>query len=247
MAARVVKELYGFSGNQILLMQKHNQLFVRKIGSISRNIERMQALSVDYPLPQLYTVSNKMIDMEYLYGLDIKSYLKTNNYEKLLDFILSILDKLSSNAVDKDYTETYIKKLQEVSFDEMPFTREQLLERLPKILPSSNYHGDLTLENIIFTADRGFFLIDCATIEYDSYVFDIAKLRQDLALGWFTRKDNVMLDVKTKHIQQQILQQYPEADNDYLLILMLLRVYRHSKPNTLERNFLLQGINLLWK
>ena len=247
MAARVVKELYGFSGNQILLMQKHQKLFVRKIGSISRNIERMQALAVDYPLPQLYTVSNKMIDMEYLHGLDIKTYLKTNNYEKLLDFILVILDKLSKNSVDKDYTETYIKKLQEVNFDEFSFSREQLLDCLPKILPSSNYHGDLTLENIIFTTDRGFFLIDCATIEYDSYVFDIAKLRQDLELGWFTRKDNAMLDVKIKHIQQRILQQYPEADNNYLLILMLLRVYRHSKPDTLERNFLLKGINLLWK
>ena len=247
MAAKIVKELYGFSGNQILLMQKHDKLFVRKIGDISRNIERMQALAADYPLPQLYTVSKKMIDMEYLHGLDIKSYLKTNNYKKVLGFILSILDKLSSNAVDKDYTETYIKKLQEISFDEMPFTREQLLERLPKILPSSNYHGDLTLENIIWTEDRGFFLIDCATIEYDSYIFDIAKLRQDLELGWFTRKDNARLNVKTKHIQQKILQQHPTANNDYLLILMLLRVYRHSLPDTLERNFLLEGITSLWK
>lgn len=247
MAARVVKELYGFSGNQILLMQKHEKLFVRKIGDISRNIERMQALAADYPLPQLYTVSKKMIDMEYLHGLDIKTYLKTNNYEKLLDFTLSILEKLSSNAVDKDYTETYIKKLQEISVDEMPFTREQLLERLPKILPSSNYHGDLTLENIIFTTDRGFFLLDCATTEYDSYIFDIAKLRQDLELGWFTRKDNAMLNVKTKHIQQKILQQYPVANNDHLLILMLLRVYRRSQPDTLERNFLLKGIKSLWK
>ena len=247
MAAKIVKELYGFSGNQILLMQKHDKLFVRKIGDISRNIERMQALAADYPLPQLYTVSKKMIDMEYLHGLDIKSYLKTNNYKQVLGFILSILDKLSSNAVDKDYTETYIKKLQEISFDEMPFTREQLLERLPKILPSSNYHGDLTLENIIWTEDRGFFLIDCATIEYDSYIFDIAKLRQDLELGWFTRKDNAMLNVKTKYIQEKILQQHPTANNDYLLILMLLRVYRHSRPDTLERNFLLEGITSLWK
>ena len=247
MAAKVVKELHGFSGNQILLMQKHDKLFVRKIGNISRNIERMQALSAEYPLPQLYTVSKKIIDMEYLHGLDIKTYLKTNNYEKLLEFILSILDKLSSNAVDKDYTETYIKKLQEVSFDELPFTCEQLLERLPKILSSSNYHGDLTLENIIFTTDRGFFLIDCATTEYDSYIFDIAKIRQDLDLGWFTRKDNTMLDVKTKHIQKVILEKYPQGGNDYLLILMLLRVYRHTLPNTLERNFILQGINKLWK
>ena len=247
MAAKVVKELYGFSGNQILLMQKHNRLFVRKIGNITRNIERMQALNGEYPLPQLYTVSKTMIDMEYLHGLDIKSYLKTNNYEKLLEFLLCILEKFSTNLVLKDYTQIYIKKLQEISFDEMPFTREQLLERLPKILPSSNYHGDLTLENIIWTADRGFFLIDCATIEYDSYIFDIAKLRQDLELGWFTRKDNTMLNVKTKHIQQKILQQYPTANNDYLLILMLLRVYRHSRTDTLERNFLLEGITSLWK
>jgi len=247
MAAKVVKELYGFSGNQILLMQKHNRLFVRKIGNITRNIERMQALNGEYPLPQLYTVSKKMIDMEYLHGLDIKTYLKTNNYEKLLDFLLCILEKFSTVSKDKDYTEIYIKKLQEISFDELPFTREQLLDRLPRQLPSSNYHGDLTLENIIWTADRGFFLIDCATIEYDSYIFDIAKLRQDLELGWFTRKDNAMLNVKTKYIQKKILQQHPTANNDYLLILMLLRVYRHSRPDTLERNFLLEGITSLWK
>jgi len=58
------------------------------------------------------------------------------------------------------------KKLKEVKFEELPFTGAQLLERLPKILPSSNYHGDLTLENIIFTADRGFFLIDCSNMQY---------------------------------------------------------------------------------
>ena len=247
MDAKVVKEFHGFSGNQILLMQKHDKLFVRKIGDVSRNLERMQVLCEDYPLPQLYTVSEKMIDMEYLHGLDIKSYLRTNNYEKLLEFLLCILEKFSTVIMNKDYTEIYIKKLQEINFDELPFTCEQLLDRLPRQLPGSNYHGDLTLENIIWTADRGFFLIDCATIEYDSYIFDIAKLRQDLELGWFTRKDNAMLNVKTKHIQQKILQQYPIANNDYLLILMLLRVYRHSQPGTLERNFLLEGITSLWK
>jgi len=93
MAAKVVKEFHGFSGNQILLMQKHDKLFVRKTGDVSRNLERMQVLCKDYPLPQLYTVSEKMIDMEYLHGLDIKSYLKTNNYEKLLEFLLQPIQK----------------------------------------------------------------------------------------------------------------------------------------------------------
>ena len=157
MAAAVIKDLPGFSGNQILLMQKHGRLFVRKIGNISRNVERMQALAENYPLPELYTVSKNMIDMEYLHGLDVKSYLKINNYDKLLEFLLCVLRKLSENSVDKDYTNTYLKKMQEIQFDEFVFTPDQLLQRLPKILPSSDYHGDLTLENIIFTQDRGFF------------------------------------------------------------------------------------------
>jgi hypothetical protein len=56
-----------------------------------------------------------------------------------------------------------------------------------------------------------------------------------------------MLDVKTKHIQQELLKRFPEANNDYLLVLMLLRVYRYSKPDTLERQFILDWIKKLWK
>lgn len=247
MEEKIIKELNGFSGNQILLMQEKEKIFVRKTGLIKRNLERMQALSFDYPLPQIYKASDNIIDMEYLHGLDIKTYLKINNYEKLLDFILNTIEKLSRNKINKDYTQVYRNKFKEINFDELPFDAEELLERLPKVLPSSNYHGDLTLENIIYTVDRGFFLIDCATIEYDSYIFDIAKLRQDLELGWFTRKDNVMLEIKTKKIQQCLLERYPEANNDYLLIAMLLRVYKHSVSSSPEREFLLEGFRLLWK
>ena len=124
MAAKIIKELQGFSGNQILLMQENNELFVRKIGNIGRNTERMQALASEYPLPEIYTLSKKMIDMEYLHGLDIKSYLKTHASDKLLSFIIDILDRLSKNSTPKDYTETYIKKLQEVDFTEFQIITE---------------------------------------------------------------------------------------------------------------------------
>lgn len=247
MAARIVKELHGFSGTQILLMKKHEMLFVRKVGSIHRNVERMYALSEKYPLPKIYGYSKNKFDMEYVHSLDIKTYLKTHHYEKLLKFLVNFLDSLSEVSVPKDYTEVYIGKLAEIDFSEIPFTREELLDKLPKILPSSEYHGDFTLENILYSEDRGFLLIDCQTTEYDSFIFDIAKLRQDLECGWFTRKDNTMLDVKTKHIQQELLNRYPEANNDYLLVLMLLRVYRYTKPDTLEKQFILDWINKLWK
>jgi RIO-like serine/threonine protein kinase len=248
MAAKVIKELKGFSGNQILLMGKHNQMFVRKIGNISRNVERMRSLGDEFPIPKIITNLKNRIDMEYIHGLDMVSYLSRYDYRKLLDFLLITLTKLTTESKDKDYTNIYIQKLNEITFDnDIEFTKEELLERLPKILPKSNYHGDLTLENIIFTEDRGFYLIDCATIEYDSYVFDIVKLRQDLECGWFLRNTNINLDSKVKLLQKEILEKYPLANNNYLLILMLLRVYRHSKAATLERNFLVQGINKLWK
>ena len=247
MAARIVKELYGFSGTQILLMKKHDMMFVRKTGDVQRNVERMYALSEKYPLPKIYGYSKNNFDMEYIHSLDIKTYLKTHHYEKLLQFLVNFLELLSELSTVKDYTQIYIDKLNSLDLLEMPFTKEELLDKLPKILPCTEYHGDLTLENILYSEDRGFLLIDCQTTEYDSHIFDIAKLRQDLECGWFTRRDNTMLDVKTKHIQQELLKRFPEADNNYLLIMMLLRVYRYSKPETFERQFLLDWINKLWK
>lgn len=248
MAAKVVKEFKGFSGTEILLMKKHDQLFVRKTGNISRNVERMYALQDHYPLPKIYGYSKNKFDMEYIHGLDIKTYLKTHSHDYLLKFLMDVLQQLSADSVPKDYSTVYKQKLHELEFvPEIPFSKEQLFERLPKTLPCSNYHGDLTLENILWSEQRGFLLIDCQTTEYDSHIFDLAKLRQDLECGWFVRQDSVMLDVKIKHIQNELLKIYPLANNNSLLILMLLRVYRYSQPHTKERNFLLDWINRLWK
>lgn len=245
---KLVQTLRGFSGNQIYLIDDSTKLFVRKVGSIGRNVERITALAKNYPVPKIYRHSDITLDMEYIHGLDIKTYLKSNQPNRLSQFIVKTLSQLSNNAVDKDYTSVYHAKLKEVDFELLPFTAEELISKLPKHLPQSEYIGDLTLENIIYT-DNGFYLIDCATTEYDSYIFDIAKLRQDLVVQWFTRSTDLMLDVKTNYINQQLRECFPQAlvDNNYLLILMLLRVYTHAQKNSFEHNFLLEGIQRLWK
>ena len=230
-------------------MNDGEKLFVRKTGDISRNLERFDALSnLKVSLPKIYNIYGSHYDMEYISCLEMKKYLPTNNVDKLVDFIKNTMYNLSKNTIEKDYTETYRKKLASFDFKkfDMPFTADELLSKLPKILPMSEYHGDFTLENILYdTNKKDFVLIDPLTTEYDSFVFDLAKLRQDLVCKWFIRNDNVYLDSKLYHITDK-LNEFVHNENQYLLILMLMRVlpYTHNEK---DKEFLMNGVRRLWK
>ena len=126
------------------------------------------------------------------------------------------------------------------------FTKVQLLDKLPVYVTQSNYHGDMTLENIIYSNGQ-FYFIDPVTIEYDSFIFDIAKLRQDLECKWFLRKTKTYSDTKLYNIQKAILETFPESNNDYFLIIALLRVFKHCIVDSFEHKFLISEINKLWK
>lgn len=248
MGERILKELNGFSGSKVYLMQDNTKTFVRKIDNVERNYERMQhLLTLGFNVPEIYNKTDNTLDIEYIPGLDIKTYLKFNQPTKLIEFLLDILVKLSYNSKDKDYTDVYQRKLAEIDFVKLPFTMSELLDKLPRVLPSSHYYGDLTLENIIYSKTGLFYLIDPVTIEYDSFVFDIAKLRQDLHCKWFLRHDTLFLDAKLKLIESHIMSVFPNAIDNYLLILMLLRVYRHAESDSFEKTFLLMEIDKLWK
>ena len=201
----VKKEFFGFSGNKIFLIQDGDTLLVRKIGNISRNVERMLILSEKYRLPKIYRYSENEFDCEYIPNLDMKSYLINHDISNLSNFLIDFLNSLSNNVKSKDYTQVYIDKLEAITFcKDIIFTKTELLNNLPKMLPSSEYFGDLTLENILYSKKEGFVLIDCQTVEYDSFIFDIAKLRQDLESKWFLRNDTVLLDTKLQIIQKKI-------------------------------------------
>lgn len=242
---KIIKELNGHSGCRIYLM-KSEELYVRKYGEIKRNVERLTELHRSgYPVPKIYNVDIDVLDMEYLHGLDIKNYLIHNNTKKLSNFIIKTLNSFSKNSELKDYTKVYKDKLSWVK-NQFPFTKEELIDRLPKKLPRSMYHGDMTLENIMYV-DPDFYMIDAVTTEYDSYIFDIAKMRQDLECKWFLRNTDVRLDTKLQNIQDALRQKYEIAFDDNLLILMLLRVIRYCKKGDSNYTFLMKEIKRLWK
>ena len=243
-----IKELKGFSGSKIYLMKNHKGLFIRKMDNTDRNYIKLKELSKDFNVPKVYSYQNNVLDMEYIHGLDMKSYLAVRDTRRLTEFLINILTFFSENKQMVDYTEIYKDRLKYIKLSsDTVFTKEQLLEKLPKRLPRSKYFGDLTLENVIYGEDGQFYLIDGMTSEYDSYIFDIAKLRQDLECKWFLRDTKLLLDVKVENIQYKLLEKFELANNNYLLILMLLRVYRYTKPFSKEEAFLIKEMNRLWK
>lgn len=244
-----IKELKGNSGSKVLLMGSENHFFVRKYGQNNRNIERLTELNLNnINVPRVLDIQPDYYDMEYIPNLDIKTYLSKNPTNDLVEFLLTLIHKFKSTEATEliDFTEIYIAKLANCNFDILPFTRAALIEKLPTHLPVSTYHGDLTLENILFnTRTNSFFLIDPLTTEYNSYIFDLAKLRQDVICQWFIRNDNFFLNSKLTVIDNA-LSRFDYYNNDYLLILMLLRVLPYTNT-VIDRDFILNWIAKLWK
>ena len=244
---KLLKKLTGHSGSTVALMQADDRMFVRKIENVERNYERLSALLGYVDVPKIYHYDGTIMDMEYIHGTDMRNYLLNNPIKDLTEFLINTLTLFQSKCIDKDYTNVYNEMLSWIEPDMFPFTKEQLIENLPKMLPKSVYHGDMTLENIIHSTSGRFYFIDAVTLKYDSWVFDIAKLRQDLECKWFLRHNSAMLDVKLLNIQETVLKKFPIANDDYILILMLLRVYLHCDKDSLEYDFVMREIKRLWK
>ena len=245
----IIAELKGFSGSTIHLMKKRTDgtLFVRKQGDISRNYEKLaQLAAMDFIVPEIHNKSYDTLDMEYIAGVDMKTFLLRHNVGTLSHFVVETMNKFDSTAISKDYSESYIHQLHTVDYTHLPFTLTELYERLPKTLPQSQCHGDFTLENLIYSKDSQFYMIDVSTGPYDSWIFDIAKMRQDFDGHWFIRNDNIDLSVQLKILHDHLYLKFPEAFDDSLYILMLLRVYKNCKVESKEHMLIKQEIHRLW-
>lgn len=244
----VIKTLTGgYSGSNVLLMQDDHRVFVRKVNNIDRNyLKLIKLFELGYAVPKIYDKQNNVLDIEYFYGSDIRTFLLTGNPNKLTDYIINNIDSFRKTSSPKSYYNIIKNKLESIK-KPLPFDLNFFLEKIPHNLESSLCHGDLTLDNIIYKSDGTFGMIDPSEGEFDSWIFDLAKLRQDLEGHWFLRNNPAKLEVKLLSIKNALRDAYPEAFDDNLYILMLLRVYHYTLEDSLEHKLILKEIERLWK
>ena len=244
---KIIQEFYGFSGSKILKIVDEENIFVRKFNNIQRNIERYQVLkNSNISMPDIFQINENYYDMEFIESIDVMTFISYYDIDLLLNFLKDVLLIFQKDKIIKNYIKTYEEKLNFCNFEILPFDKFKLIERLPVFLPQTIYHGDLTLDNILYDVKRQkFFLIDPLTSIYDSYVFDLAKLNQDLICGWYSRNYVNKHEDKKKYLFKKLSEIYPELNDKYILILMLLRVFPYCN-NSQDKNFLLKWINNLW-
>lgn len=247
----IIKDLGGYSGNEVSLIKRGGSYLVRKAGDVNLNYVKSQELkSKGFNTPLIERVSVDTIEMEYIQGLSIKDFLKIYDPNILSNFLINFFDTCFQDSRLRDYSEVIEIKLDSFDFfNLLRFKKQQILDKIPKMYPRSFYHGDLTLENIIFSNGK-FYLIDGSISRFNSWVFDLAKLRQDLHCRWFLRNEsNIGLYTNVEIVNRKIEQKYGQFYNDYLLVFMLMRVlaYAIRKDDKPSIDFLIANINSLWK
>jgi len=63
----IIKELKGYSGSKIYLVKLNNQYFVRKIGNVQRNYDKLSALEkFNFPVVKILNYENDVLDLEFI-------------------------------------------------------------------------------------------------------------------------------------------------------------------------------------
>lgn len=242
---QLVKHLKGHSGATVSLYKENNEYYVIK-ENYARARESVGLLrDLPFPTPTVYEVSDNRVVMEYINGLDMKTYLEaadTNQIDMLVDFLSEYITYCLNNSVMYDYNQEVLLKKQSIK-------KHINLEKLNfnTNLNKSIIHGDLTLENILFYNNQ-FYFIDANPTDLDSIVFDVNKLRQDLDCLWFVRNEKNQLHFKIicAKIKEKLEKRFPDLFDDKIFIFMLSRILPYTKDRV-TKNFLKKEINKLWQ
>jgi len=259
MSQAIIKELTGHSGCTLNLIKENETLLISKTSPHKNYNSRLKRQwkkqsgfvakgNVFAPKTCDYGYVNDLFffNMQFIHGETLAQYTSNIMITEIVDCIKELFKCLyMEESTVSPYTPSiFLKKIEAL---ENSLTAERKFFEPFKILKSFNWgkvykspcHGDLTLENIIITADKNLYLIDFLDSFYNSWMIDIAKLLQDLELMWSFRNDTpnsnqtLRLQVAKESLIEEILQTKDGDDKlktiYHILLLNIIRIYPYTK------------------
>ena len=255
---KLIKKLKGNSGCNVSLIQdKERGLIVRKsASSVDYNprlkLQFFKQSSFQHKLvstPKVFGLkddSNNLLyfDMEYIRGESFHNFISTHapfQSLKILKNLLSI-HTLEGTLGNNEAVNQKIDALR-------PYKNySRLLDYCADFewsdLPTSNCHGDLSLENIIIKNNTPY-LIDFLDSFIESRFIDLSKLSVDLMFGWSWRGKNNFPFIKNIIILQELQKDLTEQEKEIykrLTCLQLLRILPYSNDNS-TKDFLNKSLS----
>lgn len=231
----LVKELKGHSGATVNLYS--NNTVVK--GNYPKARESASVLNkLPFPTPKILEVSDTSMTMEYINGLDMATYLETEDIEPLIEFLSEYITWCDQNSILHNFEQEINDKI--ISLNDH-INLKGIID--DTVMPKSLIHGDLTLENILWY-NGDFYFIDANPTELSSIHFDANKLRQDLDCLWFVRgrKKKLEIRIACRRISEKLKRRFDFMRNDDIMVFMLSRILPYSK-DTSDREFLYKEIN----
>lgn len=256
----LIKNLLGHSGCKLALYRCNRGLFVRKVSATLDYNKRLELQSIkqrtyqsrDFLVPRIL---HRGFNAEGLFFFDME-FIHCDSMDKLfhtipMPLICNLVEKLfntlqiggtSSGETVAPKIQAKLQRLKATIAAQMVGAHRaiSILERYKFwLVPDSECHGDLTLENIMLAEDGKIYLIDFLDSFIDSWIMDVAKILQDVELKWAYRfcEINANLEVRLLFAREEIVKHILAmrqgsqllASIYHLLLLNVVRIYPYTQ------------------
>ena len=198
------------------------------------------------------------IEMPFVHGFsgnEIIIHSQKKNINSLINIFSKLIEFFKNSKIENNYISKY--KIEKKIIEIEKFNKngqytnaikylEKKLSKLNTNIYETLCHGDLTFSNIIITQGSNFkidynnnkiLLIDWLDTYFDSYLQDLAKLKQELLYGWSSRNISVTQKINNlvtgEYIWNKLYDIFINDENRSLfkivMILCILRILPYAK------------------
>jgi len=198
-------ELKGHSGCMLLIKNIDNKLLVYKYSASYAYNDRLMKQAEKQRIGYSHFDTCSVVDegfknglyyfaMEYINGSTLADYMHYIELSKIPGLAERLLSNFkNTGSYDANANDIFKKKINCLRSSIGTIGNKTVLMAFRELdsfgwdyLVSTKCHGDMTLENILISGEK-LYLIDFLDSFYDSWMIDLAKILQDLELGWSYR------------------------------------------------------------